>query len=170
MMIQVFWDVLLCQLVVTNSKEALHSTKTTVTVYKLTKHNIPEDLNLHHHLCQNLKCHNEYHIDSFKVTGGREEHDMYNQRRFCLYDTSFKSSIIIRLVTVSSPKTDDSLDSVISIVPRIWTRQSGVQIPARAKDFSLLQNIQSGSGAHPASHAIDPMTSFPRGKAASVRS
>lgn len=57
-----------------------------------------------------------------------------------------------------------SLDNVISTVTKIWTRQSRVQFPARAKNFSLLQNIQSGSGTHPASHSMGIVSSSPRSK------
>jgi hypothetical protein len=33
--------------------------------------------------------------------------------------------------------------------------QSGVRIPAEARDLSLFQNFQTGSVTHPASHAVD---------------
>jgi hypothetical protein len=36
-------------------------------------------------------------------------------------------------------------------------------IPGRARDFSLLHNIQTGSGAHPASYTIGTGGSFPGG-------
>jgi hypothetical protein len=40
---------------------------------------------------------------------------------------------------------------------------AGVQFSARAKDFSLLYSVQTGSGAHPASHKIGTGGSFPTG-------
>jgi hypothetical protein len=42
----------------------------------------------------------------------------------------------------------------------------GVRIPIEARDFSLLQNVWTGSGAHPASVFSGYRFSFPRGKAA----
>jgi hypothetical protein len=35
-----------------------------------------------------------------------------------------------------------------SIVTTLWTGCSGVRIPIGARDFTLLQNIQTGQGAH----------------------
>jgi hypothetical protein len=49
---------------------------------------------------------------------------------------------------------------------KVQTVGSGVQILACARDFSLLQNVQAGSGAHPASYSMDTWCSFPRAKAA----
>lgn len=47
-----------------------------------------------------------------------------------------------------------SQNSVVSIVNRLWAGCSGFHIPARAKDLSLIQNVQTGSGTHPASCSI----------------
>ena len=47
--------------------------------------------------------------------------------------------------------------SSVSTVTRLQTRRpksSGVRIPEKARDFSLLQNVQTGSGAHPASYSL----------------
>jgi len=41
-----------------------------------------------------------------------------------------------------------SQSSVVSIVTGQWAGQLGVQIQVGARDFSLLQSIQSGPGAH----------------------
>jgi len=43
---------------------------------------------------------------------------------------------------------------MISIGARLWAGRSGVQIPVDAKDLSLLQNILTSCGVHPASHAM----------------
>jgi hypothetical protein len=40
--------------------EAPHTSKMLVTIYQLPQHNIPEDLNLHHHGQQNLKSSKNY--------------------------------------------------------------------------------------------------------------
>jgi len=48
-----------------------------------------------------------------------------------------------------------SYDSVTSIVGRMWTRQSGFQFPAGARDFSLLQRIHTCLVAHAASCSVD---------------
>ena len=45
-------------------------------------------------------------------------------------------------------------DNVVSIGIRLRTRRRGVQIPARIRDFTLLEIIQTVSGAHPASHSM----------------
>jgi hypothetical protein len=47
-----------------------------------------------------------------------------------------------------------SWDNVISIATRLWIGQSGVQFPAGVRDSSVLRNIQTGSGTHPASYIM----------------
>jgi hypothetical protein len=47
--------------------------------------------------------------------------------------------------------------SSISTVTRLQTGQPknrGVRIPEKARDFSLLQNVQTGSGSHPVSYSL----------------
>jgi hypothetical protein len=44
--------------------------------------------------------------------------------------------------------------------------RSGVQVLARAGNFSLHHHVQTGSGAHPASYPMDTRGSFPGGKVA----
>jgi hypothetical protein len=39
-------------------------------------------------------------------------------------------------------------------VTRLGVGQSGIRTPAEAKDFPFLQNVQTGSGAHPASYSM----------------
>jgi hypothetical protein len=41
-----------------------------------------------------------------------------------------------------------------------------VQLPARARDFSLLYSIQTGFGAHPASYPTSNIGSFPEDEVA----
>jgi hypothetical protein len=45
-----------------------------------------------------------------------------------------------------------------------WT--AGVRFPSKARDFSLFHNLQTGSGAHPASYPMDTGGSFPGGNVA----
>jgi len=45
-------------------------------------------------------------------------------------------------------------------------RGLGVLFPARARNYSLLQRFQIGSGAHPTSYPMGTGVSFPEGKAA----
>jgi hypothetical protein len=40
-------------------------------------------------------------------------------------------------------------DSVVNVATRLWAAWSRAQTPAGGKDFSLLQNIQMSSRAHP---------------------
>jgi len=47
-------------------------------------------------------------------------------------------------------------------VSRLHAGQSGIQVLARARDFSLSQNIQTGSGAHPVSCSVDFGGLFPQ--------
>ena len=47
-----------------------------------------------------------------------------------------------------------SQDSVVSLPTMLQTLRSGVRIPIRARGFSFLQNVQTGSGAHPASYSM----------------
>ena len=47
-----------------------------------------------------------------------------------------------------------SWDSSASIATRLRAGRSGVRIPAEARDFSPLQNVGSGSGAHTASYSL----------------
>jgi hypothetical protein len=37
--------------------QAASSSETSVTIYLLTEHHIPQDLNIHQHWCENLKSH-----------------------------------------------------------------------------------------------------------------
>jgi len=46
---------------------------------------------------------------------------------------------------------------------RLWAGREGVRIPARARDFSIHQKDQTGSGAHPAAYLMTP-ASFAGGK------
>jgi len=43
---------------------------------------------------------------------------------------------------------------VVSIANRLRTGQPGARIPVKKTDFSLLQNIQTGSGAHLGSYSL----------------
>ena len=47
-----------------------------------------------------------------------------------------------------------SQGSVVGIANRLWAEWSGVRIPIVARDFSLLQTVQTISWAHPASHSM----------------
>jgi hypothetical protein len=47
-------------------------------------------------------------------------------------------------------------DNVVSIMTRLRAGRCRVQIPARARDFTLLEIVQIVSGSHPASHSMGP--------------
>ena len=47
-----------------------------------------------------------------------------------------------------------SRDKVVGIATRLRAGGFRVRILVRSKDFSLLQNVQTGSGAHPASSSV----------------
>jgi hypothetical protein len=47
-----------------------------------------------------------------------------------------------------------SWDSMVGVVTRLLSAQSKVQIFTRAPDLSLLQNVQTGSGAHSSPYSM----------------
>ena len=47
-----------------------------------------------------------------------------------------------------------SWNSVVSVVNRLRAGQTAVRIPAVTRGVSLLQNVQNGSGAHPAIYSM----------------
>lgn len=59
-----------------------------------------------------------------------------------------------------------SRDGVVRILARLRTGWSGVPVLAEAKQFSLIQNIQTGSGAQLASSSLRTASSSSVGKAA----
>jgi len=59
-----------------------------------------------------------------------------------------------------------SRDNVVRRVTRLWARQSGFWTPVRARYLSLLQNVQTGCGAHTASNSMGTMNSSAGGKLA----
>jgi hypothetical protein len=63
-----------------------------------------------------------------------------------------------------------SRDSSVGTATRLRAGRPRSQgsIPDRGKTFSLLYNIQTGPGAHPASYPMGTGGSFARGKAAGV--
>lgn len=52
---------------------------------------------------------------------------------------------------------------VVGMATRLWAGRKGVRIPARARDYSVHQKDQIGSGAHPAAYSMTP-ASFAGGK------
>jgi hypothetical protein len=54
---------------------------------------------------------------------------------------------------------------VIDVVTRLLGGCSGVWIPVGAQNFSVHQNVRTGSGAHPASYSVCTVV-LPWGKAA----
>jgi hypothetical protein len=47
-----------------------------------------------------------------------------------------------------------SWSSIVGIVAEVWAGCSGVQIQAGVREFSLLQNVQTDSGAHPDPYSV----------------
>ena len=58
--------------------------------------------------------------------------------------------------------------SLVAIVTNcgLHYREAMVKLPAWERDFSLLKNVQTGPGAHPASYSMVIVSVFIRGKAA----
>jgi len=59
-------------------------------------------------------------------------------------------------------------DSVVSTVNTLWAGRPGVRILAEATDLSLLQNVQTSPGFHPASYSMGTGDSLPGNKVAGV--
>jgi len=54
---------------------------------------------------------------------------------------------------------------MIGIVTRLWVGKCSVPFAVGARDFSLIQNIQSSLGPHIVSYSLSTRTSFPRDEA-----
>ena len=52
--------------------------------------------------------------------------------------------------------------NAVCIVTRLRAGRPGLQVPARARDFSLLQKVQTCCGAHPASYSTGKRPVVPR--------
>jgi hypothetical protein len=63
-----------------------------------------------------------------------------------------------------------SQDIIVGTVTRPWAGISGVLFLSQARNFSLLQNAQTGSEAHPASYSMSIRISFPGRKAVGAQS
>jgi hypothetical protein len=68
--------------------------------------------------------------------------------------------------------TTGSQDSIVTMVIRIWTGQPRKYSStlSRGKDFSLLHNIQTGSGKYPTSYSMGAGGSFSLEKEAAALS
>jgi len=53
-------------------------------------------------------------------------------------------------------------------VTKPWTGQSGAQFPVMARDFALLQNVQTSNGVQPASYSVSPKGCIPGDKVPGV--
>jgi hypothetical protein len=67
---------------------------------------------------------------------------------FSITDKNNSSHIVWNLVSLWSR------DSIVGTVTKLRSGRSGVRTPAAARDFSLLQNVLTGSGAHAASYPM----------------
>jgi hypothetical protein len=65
--------------------------------------------------------------------------------------------ILSNSLVTAYPIIQRSQNSIASIVTRLWAGQN----PAGARNFCLLQNFHTGSGAHPASYIIGTGGSLP---------
>jgi hypothetical protein len=54
---------------------------------------------------------------------------------------------------------------MIGIVTRLWVGQFSIPFAVGARDFFLIQNIQSSLGLHIVSYSLSTRISFPRGEA-----
>jgi hypothetical protein len=69
-------------------------------------------------------------------------------------------------IYISNSSEEWSQDSTVTIVTILCAGQTGVRIPARVRDLSVLRNVQTGSGANPASYSVGTGGSSTMGKVA----
>jgi hypothetical protein len=62
-------------------------------------------------------------------------------------------------------ETNSAVDSAVCLVTRLQIEKSGVRIAQGARSFCLIQNVQTGVGAHPASYSVGTGGSFLGSKA-----
>jgi hypothetical protein len=98
--------------------------------------------------CEELKVHTVHRGQHCRVN----KHSPHQKVKFVL---------VWKLLSI--PITYWSQDIVVSIVTRLWTGRSGVQILAVTNDLFLLQHVKTGSGAHPAPSSMGTESSFPGG-------
>jgi hypothetical protein len=75
------------------------------------------------------------------------------------------ANLIIKHVQI--PHLSRSRNSVVSVVTRLWAGQHGIGILAGARDFSLVQNPQTGSEVQRPSNSV-VTRSFPGGEESGV--
>jgi len=61
-----------------------------------------------------------------------------------------------------------SWNSIIGTVTRLQAGRYGIQIPAGAREYSLLQNVENSSEAHLGSYTMGTRGCFPGGKAGMI--
>jgi len=61
-----------------------------------------------------------------------------------------------------------SWESITGTVTRLQAGRPGIQIPAGARDYSCLQNVQNSSEAHLGSYKMGTRGCLPGGKAAMI--
>ena len=75
---------------------------------------------------------------------GRHKKFLLNLRRHFLYER------YLRYVSYSSRRRDSVVGTETKLEPWCW----GIQIPAGSINFSLFQNVQTGSADHPAFYSV----------------
>ena len=63
-------------------------------------------------------------------------------------------------IQLDMPHPYISQDNIGDTMTRLWAGWSEVQIPARPRDFPLLQSVQTNSGNSPASYSEGTSSSF----------
>jgi hypothetical protein len=73
--------------------------------------------------------------------------------------------VVLQLLVITKIHVFRNLDSSVGIVTRLQVDDRG-SIPGRATDFSVIHNVQTGSGNHPATYPMGTLGSVTRDKAA----
>ena len=77
---------------------------------------------------------------------GEINKERYGKIECCVNEVGKMENVLKRVL--------NSRRSIFSIVSRLRAGRSGVQIPAGARDISLIQNVQANCGAHPLSCSL----------------
>jgi hypothetical protein len=73
----------------------------------------------------------------------------------CTYNIQIMYTLRVSVHIVSSTKTDGRRDGAVDVVIVLLARRSGVRILSRTRGLSVLQNVHTSCGPHPASYSMD---------------
>ena len=121
----------------------------------LTKQQGPKSTNgFQSVVCGPLGCRETIFVSLFRVRRGKKVLNTFNfyktisSERLVQHSERSAQENILLWILANHSSVNLEAGSIVSIATRLRT---GVPIPARTRDISLLQNVQTGSRSHPAS-------------------